>query len=129
MKFLLDQGLARSTVSFLAAIGLEAEHVGDLNLAKASDETLLGEGRARDSMVVTLDLDFHSLLAHSNAKSPSVIRIRIEGLKGEDVARIIQQVVEAVKEDLLAGAAVSVNERHLHLRRLPIVKADDLSSF
>jgi predicted nuclease of predicted toxin-antitoxin system len=55
MKFLLDQGLARSTVSFLAAIGLEAEHVGDLNLAKASDETILGEGRARDSVVVTLD--------------------------------------------------------------------------
>lgn len=125
MKFLLDQGLARSTVSCLAKMGFAAEHVGELGLAKASDETILSEGRIRGAIVVTLDADFHSLLALSNAKSPSVIRIRIEGLKGEDTARIIQRVVVAVEEDILAGSAVSVTEHRLRLRRLPIVKAGD----
>jgi predicted nuclease of predicted toxin-antitoxin system len=75
MKFLLDQGLARSTVRHLATMGLAAEHVGDLGLAQASDERILEEGRARGAIVVTLDSDFHSLLAHSNATTPSVIRI------------------------------------------------------
>ena len=83
MKFLLDQGLARSTVRHLATMGLAAEHVGDLGLAQASDERILEEGRARGAIVVTLDSDFHSLLAHSNATTPSVIRIRVEGLKGD----------------------------------------------
>ena len=121
MKFLLDQGLPRSTVGHLQAMGLEAEHVGNLGLATATDETILTEGRNRDAIVVTLDSDFHALLALSNASSPSVIRIRVQGLKGEDVARIIQQVVEATEHDLTAGAAVTVTDRRLALRLLPSI--------
>ena len=121
MKFLLDQGLPRSTVGHLQAMGLEAEHVGNLGLATATDETILTEGRNRDAIVVTLDSDFHALLALSNASSPSVIRIRVQGLKGEGVARIIQQVVEATDHDLTAGAAVTVTDRRLALRRLPLI--------
>ena len=121
MKFLLDQGLPRSTVGHLQAMGLGAEHVGNLGLATATDETILTEGRNRDAIVVTLDSDFHALLALSNASSPSVIRIRVQGLKGEDVARIIQQVVEATEHDLTAGTAVTVTDRRLALRRLPLI--------
>ena len=121
MKFLLDQGLPRSTVGHLQAMGLEAEHVGNLGLATATDETILTEGRNRDAIVVTLDSDFHALLAFSNASSTSVIRIRVQGLKGEGVARIIQQVVEATDHDLTAGAAVTATDRRLALRRLPLI--------
>jgi predicted nuclease of predicted toxin-antitoxin system len=95
MKFVLDQGLPRSTVQHLEAMGHGAEHVGDLRLARASDETILEEGRSRGSVVVTLDSDFHALLALSNASAPSVIRIPIEGLKGDGVAQIIQRVIAA----------------------------------
>jgi predicted nuclease of predicted toxin-antitoxin system len=125
MKFLLDQGLPRSTVQHLQAIGLEAEHVGDLGLATATDEAILAEGRARDAIVATLDADFHAILARSGAASPSVIRIRIQGLKGEDVARFIDRVVQAVESDLLAGAAVTVTDRRLALRRLPLIAKGD----
>ncbi len=102
-------------------MGLEVEHVGNLGLASATDETILVEGSTRGAIVVTLDSDFHALLALSNASSPSVIRIRIQGLKGEDVARIIQQVVEVTEHNLSAGAAVTVTDRRLALRRLPLI--------
>ena len=125
MKFLLDQGLPRSTLNHLQSMGLEAEHVGCLGLASASDKTILDEGRDRGSIVVTHDSDFHSLLALSNASSPSVIRIRIQGLKGGGIAHVIQQVVEATKSDLLAGAAVTVSEQRLALRRLPLIANED----
>lgn len=121
MKFLLDQGLPRSTVGHLQALGHEAEHAGILGMATATDEAILADGRARDSIVVTLDSDFHALLALSNASSPSVIRVRMQGLKGDDVARIIQQVVEAAEEDLRAGVAVTVTNRRLAIRRLRLV--------
>jgi len=60
-------------------------------MATATDEAILTEGNTRCAIVVTLDSDFHALLALSNASSPSVIRIRIQGLKGKGVAQIIQQ--------------------------------------
>jgi len=120
MKFLLDQGLPRSTVAYLRAIGLEAEHIGDLGLASATDKTILAEGNTRGAIVVTLDSDFHALLALSNASSPSVIRIRLQGLKGKGVAQIVQQVVEAAGHDLIAGVAVTITDRRLALRRLPL---------
>jgi predicted nuclease of predicted toxin-antitoxin system len=125
MEFLLDQGLPRSTVQHLQDMGFQAVHVGSLGFATATDETILAVGRDRGAIVVTLDSDFHALLARSNASSPSVIRIRIQGLKGDDVARVIQQVVQAVESDLFAGAAVTVTDRRLALRRLPLIPGND----
>jgi predicted nuclease of predicted toxin-antitoxin system len=121
MKFLLDQGLPRSTVGHLQALGHEAEHVGNLGMATATDEVILAEGKSRSAIVVTLDSDFHALLALSNASSPSVIRIRMQGLKGKNVATILEQVVEATEQELIAGAAVTVTDRRLALRRLPLI--------
>ena|GEM_PF-3483996 len=81
MKLLLDQGLPRSTVTHLAAAGIAAEHVGNLGMASATDDAILGAARNRQCVVVTLDADFHQRLASSAATSPSVVRIR-RGLKG-----------------------------------------------
>ena len=120
MKYLLDQGLSRSTVESLREMGIESEHVGNLGMAAASDAEILEEGRKRDAVVVTLDADFHSLLAFSRALFPSVVRIRIEGMKGEQVASIIQRVESVAMSDLEAGAAVTVTERRIALRRLPL---------
>jgi predicted nuclease of predicted toxin-antitoxin system len=47
------------------------------------DADILAYGRQELRVVVTLDADFHTLLALSGARSPSVVRIRIEGLRGE----------------------------------------------
>lgn len=120
MKLLLDQGLPRSTVKHLAALGIAAEHVSDLGLAAASDETILEEARGRQAVVVTLDADFHALLAAARAMTPSVVRVRIEGLKGEAMAKILAQVVNAASTELAAGAVVSVNESRIRMRSLPI---------
>jgi len=101
MKYLLDQGLSRSTVEYLREMGIEAEHVGNLGMAAAIDAEILEEGRKRAAVVVTLDADFHALLAISGALSPSVVRIRIEGLRGEQVASLIQRVEAVVMRDIV----------------------------
>ena len=89
-------------------------------MAAASDAEILEEGRQREAVVVTLDADFHALLAISGALQPSVVRIRIEGMKGEQVARLIQRIEAVAKSDLEAGSAVTVTERRIALRRLPL---------
>jgi predicted nuclease of predicted toxin-antitoxin system len=121
MTFLLDQGLPRATVTELAIRGLTAEHVGTLGMATATDEEILEAARDRDAVVVTLDADFHALLAMSKSTTPSVIRIRIEGLKASDVANILEQVIATAASDVQAGAAVSVTLTGIRVRNLPLV--------
>jgi predicted nuclease of predicted toxin-antitoxin system len=120
MKLLLDQGLPRSTVQRLAGMGIAAEHVGNLGMARAADAQILDVARERQAVVVTLDADFHALLATSHATGSSVVRIRIEGLNGERLAAILSQVLAVASTELEAGAVVSVTARRIRVRLLPI---------
>ena len=120
MNFLLDQGIPRSTVTLLKNVGIEARHVGDLAMATALDEQIIEKARQDNSVIVTLDSDFHTILALDNAFKPSVIRIRIEGLKGDGIAEIIKQVITVCKSELLNGAAVSVTQSAIRVKLLPL---------
>ena len=121
MKLLLDQGLPRSTAELLRQSGLDAVHTGECGLSVESDDAILAEGRAQGRTVVTLDSDFHTILALEEASSPSVIRVRWEGLKGPEMAKLISQVLGLCPDELDAGAAVSVKPNGIRVRRLPMI--------
>ncbi len=80
MRLLLDQGLPRSAARFLREAGIDTVHVGEIGYSTAHDATILQRGQDEGRTVVTLDTDFHVILAISRATSPSIIRLRIEGL-------------------------------------------------
>jgi predicted nuclease of predicted toxin-antitoxin system len=109
MRLLLDQGLPRSTVLHLRNEGVESLHVGEIGLASANDATIL-------------DADFHALLALSGANEPSVIRLRIEGLRAEDLARLLIHVLSVCKVDLENGSMVTVTEKGIRVRQLPLLR-------
>jgi predicted nuclease of predicted toxin-antitoxin system len=116
---LLDQGLPRSTVQYLLELGLESKHVGEHGMAQASDDEILDFAGRKDFVVVTLDADFHTLLAMRKSQAPSVIRIRMEGLKGEELARLLKQILNSTKAEILAGSAISVTTKGIRVRCLP----------
>ena len=93
IRLLLDQGLPRSAAVILSDAGIDALHVADFGRCEASDVEILELGLSEDRTIATLDADFHMLLAVSGADAPSVIRIRIEGLKGADIAEILKSVL------------------------------------
>jgi hypothetical protein len=62
------------------------------------------------------------LLALNAESFPSVIRIRIEGLKANDYLPLIQVVIVQCDDDLKQGCVVSVQENQIRLRHLPIGK-------
>jgi predicted nuclease of predicted toxin-antitoxin system len=121
MEILLDQGMPRTAVAHLKAFGFAAVHVGDLDMATATDEEILTAARQRNAIVVTMDADFHRQLAVTRERSPSVVRIRIEGMKGLQLASLVAQVVQTADVDLQAGAVVSVTEASIRIRRLPLI--------
>jgi predicted nuclease of predicted toxin-antitoxin system len=121
MKLLLDQGLPRSTVIHLERAAIKATHVGDRGLATASDSEILDVARREGLIIVTLDADFHMLLAMSGANGPSVIRIRIEGLRAEALATLLVDVLKICGDELTNGAVVSVTQNSkVRVRNLPI---------
>jgi len=120
MKLLLDQGIARSAATILRRAGFDVVHTGEAGLAEAEDSEIIRRAALEDRVVVTLDADFHMLLALAQAHKPSVIRIRIEGLRAEEFSRVLQEVLHKCADDLKAGAMISVNDFQIRIRRLPV---------
>jgi predicted nuclease of predicted toxin-antitoxin system len=120
MRFLLDKGMPRTAAELLRRIGHDAVHVADVGMADAADGDILERARLDARVVVTLDADFHALLAATNSSLPSVIRVRIEGLRAEPLADLILDVVSRCGTELDAGAVVTVEPHRLRLRRLPL---------
>ena len=121
MKLLLDQGLPRSAAKLLKDRGIDTIHVSEIGLWAAEDIEIIQEARENNRIVVTLDADFHSLLALSNASSPSVIRIRIEGLRAEALAELLLDVINKCSQELRKGAAVTIDSRRIRMRHLPLL--------
>ena len=121
MKLLLDQGLPRSAAPLLSQRGVDTFHVGEIGMATAEDAEILARGRAEQRIIVTLDADFHALLVLSGATSPPVVRIRLEGLKADGLVAVLEQVLVEWGEELELGAVVTVDQRRIRMRRLPLI--------
>lgn len=80
MRLVLDQGVPQDAASVLRSLGYDCIHVAEIGMSKTSDEEILAFSLGRDAVVVTLDADFHTILAASGASGPSVIRLRLQGL-------------------------------------------------
>jgi predicted nuclease of predicted toxin-antitoxin system len=102
--------------------GWDVVHVSEIGMSRADDREILGRARADSRVCVTLDADFHSLLATSGERGPSVIRIRKEGLDADALAALLQTIWSRVEDALASGALVTISERSIRARRLPIVR-------
>jgi len=121
MKLLLDQGLPRSAAALLRNAGVDTVHTGEIGYAAAEDVAIIEWARQEERVIVTLDADFHALLALSGAASPSVIRIRIERLRAEALMELIQRVLSDWSSELAEGAALTVQPDRIRFRRLPLL--------
>ena len=128
IRALLDQGLPRSAAALLREAGWDVVHVGEVGLATATDAQILERARAENRVVVTLDADFHRLLALSGDNTPSVVRIREEGLTARPLANLLIEAVARAEPTLAAGALVTVTSRAVRIRTLPIAPPDSKPS-
>lgn len=122
MKLLLDQNLSAHAAVILRSAGIDAVHAREVSLATAEDERILEWCRVEERVIVTHDADFHALLAVAGARTPSVVRIRIEGLRDEALAALILRVITTSAADLEHGSAVTVTATSVRVRTLPLVR-------
>jgi predicted nuclease of predicted toxin-antitoxin system len=79
---------------------------------------------ARDNgyAVVTHDLDFGILLAHTASDGPSVVQLRIQDIAPVHAGAMLINVLKTFQMQIEAGALVTVEEARARVRVLPLSK-------
>ena len=89
-------------------------------MSKVEDPDIIEWARAHDAVVITLDADFHAELAVSGASKPSVIRLRLQGLEGAAVVRLVLGILEDNAIALAEGCMITVKRHKITLHKLPV---------
>ncbi|MBS2037333.1 DUF5615 family PIN-like protein [bacterium] len=121
MKFLIDNALSPVLSNALQAAGYDSKHVRDYQMQAAADVEILARAKIEERIVVSADTDFGTLLSQSGQSTPSAILIRRLGDRHPSKqAAILIANLPALKDDLLAGAVVVIDENRVRIRRLPV---------
>ena len=75
---------------------------------------------AEDRVLVTADLDFPRLLAIQKKHRPSVILFRLKWFNTPSANQRLSEVLNSFATDLTRGAVVTVEEKRIRARDLPI---------
>jgi len=124
MKLLLDQGLPRSSAEILRNKGWDIQHTGEIGMSRATDRQILEYARDEQRIVITLDSDFHAILAVENLNSPSVVRIRQEGLRGPELAELVEKIWSRIGQQLENGAMATITEKAMRIKKIPLHESD-----
>ncbi len=121
MRFLLDQGVPATAAELLNDHGLDSSHLSALGMSRATDARILDYARTHELTIVTLDADFHTLLALGQEAAPSVIRVRQQGLDAQGFTKLLVNIIPKTAKAIECGAAISVTETQVRIRHLPIL--------
>lgn len=98
-------------------------HVAEVALLSASDSVIMEWARENRRVIVSNDTDFGTLLAQQGEANPRSCFRQLQDRKADGLAALLLANFDAVADDLLAGAVVTVTPRHLRVRPLPIRRA------
>ncbi|MFN0147630.1 MAG: DUF5615 family PIN-like protein [Dehalococcoidia bacterium] len=121
MNVLLDQNMPLAAAALLRARGCAATHTAEIDLARAPDELVMVHAVETGACIVTLDGDFHQMLALTGAAAPSVIRIRERPLNRFLARDVIMEVTSRFEAELASGAAITVHRGITRVRLLPLL--------
>ena len=124
MRLFLDQGVPRDAAVRLRDLGYECMHAGEIGMGKSADDEILAWSSGKNAIVVTLDADFHTMLAVSRASGPSVIRLRMQGLGAWQVVELVESVLAGFGDELKRGSLVTVKAHKITCHRLPVGSTD-----
>ena len=121
LRFIADMNLSPLTVNDLRRDGWEIVRVSDFLPADASDDKILAWTRSQDSVLITQDLDFSTLLALAGFSRPSLITLRLSNTDPGVVTSRLRRIIAQIEQALREGSAVTVDDINVRIRRLPIL--------
>lgn len=109
MRLLIDMNLTPRWVDYLRESGYDAVHWSSAGPPSATDREICSYAREQGLVLVTNDLDFPQILAHTKQASPSVILLRGEPLVPEKRGEALTLVLSQCRAELDRGAVVSLD--------------------
>jgi predicted nuclease of predicted toxin-antitoxin system len=122
MKILIDMNLSPSWENYLNEAGFECVHWSKIGKGSESDSILFEYAKKNNYVILTHDLDFGAILAHSGENGPSVIQIRSNNITPEYFGKKLILVLKQVESYLKEGTLVVVDEARHRIRVLPLKK-------
>ena len=120
MRFLADMGVAQSVVKWLKSHEYDAVHLRDEGLQRLPDSEILQKAIEENRVLLTFDLDFGEIIAHSAGRNVSVIVLRLQNTRAHNVIQRLETVLVESQNALEKGAIVSVEEGRHRVRYLPL---------
>lgn len=120
MMFLADMGISPDVVAWLRSEGHDEDHLAERHLHRSSGPDIRQLAERENRIILTHDLDFGYLLAVSRSPLPSVIISRLANMRPANVIAPLRLALTRHQTALSDGAILSVTERHIRVRRLPI---------
>ncbi|WP_274428168.1 DUF5615 family PIN-like protein [Desulfosarcina sp. BuS5] len=112
--------LSPKWIPLLKKAGLEAIHWSSVGHSNAPDYEILEYAKANGYVIFTHDLDFGDLLAAGKMACPSVIQIRTQDVTPDNLGRLVVSAIHQFTNQLEKGALITVDEKKLRARILPI---------
>ena len=106
--------------TILQEAGFETVHWSQVGKPTARDKEIFDWAAERGYVVITHDLDFGTILAHSFARGPSVIQIRANDLSPQLLQRILIGTLRNTASELEKGALVTLDLPGPRIRLLPL---------
>lgn len=121
LRFLVDMNLSPKTVTNLQQHGWDILRVSQVLPMDAEDSEILEYARQEDRVIITQDLDFSSLLALGGYREPSLITFRLSVPDPETITQKLLKLSPQIVDRLAEGCAVTIDDRKVRVRRLPIL--------
>lgn len=120
MKFLVDMPLSPKTADYLKSLGYDAVHLFSIGKERATDAEIIQLAKEQERIIISTDLDFSAILAHSKSVIPGVIIFRIEYATVEKINSYLRDLLGTVSANQLENSIVSVDDVRARIRKLPL---------
>ena len=120
VTIVIDNCLPVSWAEYLRHYGHVARHWRQIGPPNAPDAVILRWAEQNDAIVLTHDLDFTKLLFQTRAELPSVIQLRLDDIRPQNIGEDVLLILEQHAQSLQRGALITVKGRKSRVRLLPL---------
>lgn len=112
--------LSPEWVETFAQAGIEAVHWSTIGEPGATDRVIMTWAVDNNYIVFTNDLDFGTLLAATQANSPSVVQVRTQDLLPAAIGELVITTLRQFQMQLETGVLMTIDRSRSRVRILPI---------